>query len=128
MDLAEDQKYLSPLELSKAKFRDARTGRQPRCSNGPNGLINHKQQRKSILDQKVLELADAYWTYQNLRAGKGLNLIPVKGGEHEQSEQSAEQLLQSKFDNSIDAAGSMHKAQTFQKAKAAFRTGRQRFQ
>jgi len=120
--LAKNEKYVSPLELSKATFRDPQTGRESSFLAQAQKLTAHKQARMSTIDQKTLELAEAYWTYLELRMGEGLNIIPVPGAPHDEWI-SAGRLMHSKFDDSSDPTGLIRKAQEqFLQAMAAFRS------
>jgi cytochrome c-type biogenesis protein CcsB len=121
LGLTENRKYFSPLELSKARFVDARTGQQSPLLLKAQQIINQKQRRRSFLDQKIIELADAYWTYRGLRMGKGLKIIPIKDSPHDEW-MSVEELLRSEFDDSDDPTGLLRKAQAqFQQVREAFR-------
>jgi len=104
LGLPEDQKYISPLKLSKSAFHDAQTGQDIPLLQKAQQLIGRRQQQTSVLDQKLMQLVDAYWTYEDIRMGKNLHLIPVKGSEHELWI-SVEQFLQTKFDDSNDPDG-----------------------
>ncbi len=121
LGLPQDQKYFSHVELSKAKFRDARTGEEIPFLSQARELFDQKRQRKSVSEQKLLELADAYLIYEDLRMGKALKIIPGKDGQHDRW-MSAGELLQADFNDSNDPAGLLRKAQAqFIKAKQAFR-------
>lgn len=114
------EKYISPLKLSEATFRDPQKGKEVPFMLQVRKLLAHKQQRMPSLDQKTLDLADALWDYQQLRTGDALLLIPAQDAKAEEWI-SAKRLLNAKFDDATDPKGSLRKAQEqFLRAKKAF--------
>ncbi len=43
--------------------------------------MDRKEQGQTPLERKSLELADRYWSYQDLRMGQRLTVLPVPGSE-----------------------------------------------
>ncbi len=53
-------------------------------SLGPRKLASVNPQELGELEKKGLELAERYWTYQDLRRGKRLEVLPVEGSKTQQ--------------------------------------------
>jgi cytochrome c-type biogenesis protein CcsB len=119
LGLPQDRKHLSYDELSRAKLHDSRTNYDIPFLAAAQELFDQKRQRKSSSEHKLLELADAYLMYQELRSGKTLKFIPLTGS-IEDRWLSAAELLRTEFNDSNDPSGLIRKAQThFRKAKQA---------
>ena len=121
LGLPPGEKYISPLKLNEAKYRDPNTGKEIPFSMQVQKLVAHKEQHMPALDKKTLNLADALLVYQQTRMGETLSFIPVKGIEPEEWI-SAARLQTGKYDDTTDPSGLIRKAQEqYLKARAAFR-------
>jgi len=112
LGLESDQKYVSPLALSKALIVDARTGQKTLFSNWANRLIQMEEKGTSLteVEKKGVELANRLWTYQNHRMGRGLELLPIKGS-RDREWLSAAHLILAQFDDEIDPTGQYRRVQ-----------------
>jgi cytochrome c-type biogenesis protein CcsB len=120
LGLPAGEKYISPANLSKAKYTDPHTGKTISFIMQVQTLQSHQIQRMPSMDRKTLELADALWVYEQSRMGLMLYIVPMPGTADEQWI-SAGRLLSDKFDDSSDPKGLIRKAQEqFKKAKQAF--------
>jgi len=121
LKMSADAKYIAPVVLSKAKIRDPRTGQEKPFVLWADEAVQRSRESRSLLEQKGLELADRLWVYQDLRAGRRLELIPLQGSE-DQEWISLGYLTQAPLDDKIDPTGQIRKAkESFHKARAAFR-------
>ena len=81
LGMSQDQKYISPWKLSQAKIRDPRTGAETLFIHWAERQMDRKEQGQTPLERKSLELADRYWSYQDLRMGQRLTVLPVPASE-----------------------------------------------
>jgi cytochrome c-type biogenesis protein CcsB len=113
LGLEKDQQYVSPLALSKAWLEDPQTaGKRILFTAWANRLDGQDAKGATLgtLEKKALELAHRYWSYQNWRMGRTLEILPVQGS------QTAEwipiaQLLLAHFDDASDPTGDLREAQ-----------------
>jgi cytochrome c-type biogenesis protein CcsB len=77
LGMAEDQKYIAPLDLSHAKIREPRADAATPFVPWAEKLARAKQQGFSVFEKKALELADRLWSYQEHRMGVRMEVIPV---------------------------------------------------
>ncbi len=84
LGIAEDQKYIAPLDLCHAKIRDPRSGVTTPFVPWAEKLVRTKQQGFSPFEKQALELADRLWAYQEHRMGLRLEVIPLPGSPHEE--------------------------------------------
>jgi cytochrome c-type biogenesis protein CcsB len=123
LGLPQDQKYISPLELSTAKLQDPKSGRETPFLLWAKKLGHNEEAGLSAFDRKVLELANNFWAYREHRMGKRLEVLPIQGSEHEQWLPLAD-LLRPTFDDQTDPTGGLRKAQEqFRQARAAYLAG-----
>jgi cytochrome c-type biogenesis protein CcsB len=109
LGLAEDQKYISPLELSRAKVRDPRSERETSFLLWASKLSRDESRGLSTLERKALELATNYSLYREHRAGERLGILPVPGHEHEPWVTVAD-LMKSSYKDADDPTGVLRKA------------------
>jgi cytochrome c-type biogenesis protein CcsB len=104
------EKYISPLELSKAAIDDPETGKKTPFMSWANKLF---AQRSGFtpFQKKGLELADKYLAYQRNRMGEALSVVPIRGSEH-QEWASLDLLMRTSFTDQTDPTGELRKAQT----------------
>lgn len=120
MDL--DQPYISPLDLSQAAVEDPRTGERLLFSGWAARLARLDSEGKSLsrLEKKGLELADRLSAYQELRMGRELHLLPVKGSETG-AWTSLGDLFLTRFDDVNDPSGQYRRVQRLlREAQAAY--------
>ena len=110
LGLSKDEKYISPLALSQAKIKlpDA-TAERP-FVNWAEGLARRQHEGLTAFEDKALELAVKFWTYQDHRMGKRLAVVPIQGSDDQQWVSLAD-LVHSRMGREIrpdrpDAAGS----------------------
>ena len=58
----------------------------------------------SALEEKGLEVANRFWSYQNHRMGRGLEILPIAGNESQEWMPLGHVMLTS-FDDSNDPTG-----------------------
>jgi cytochrome c-type biogenesis protein CcsB len=120
LGLDENQEYISPLELSKAQVQDPHTDKEVSFLIWAGGLARNERKKLSNLEESGLELADRLWSYQDLRMGQALDVLPVKDNPDQQWLSVAD-LLRVDFDDQTDPSGGLRKAkEEFQKARAAY--------
>jgi cytochrome c-type biogenesis protein CcsB len=120
LGMAEDQKYISPAELARAKIRDPQSGRETSFLLWTQKVSRDEARGLPTLERKALDLAGSYFTYRDHRAGKRMGVIPLAGGEHEQWMTVAD-LMKSNPKEADDSTGAIRKAkEQFQKVRAAF--------
>ena len=56
------------------------------------------------MEEKAVELADRFWSYQNLRMGRTLEILPVRSSE-EKSWMPLGHLILTNFDDANDPDG-----------------------
>jgi cytochrome c-type biogenesis protein CcsB len=83
-------------------------------------LSRAKPQELSGLEKNGMELAERYWTYQDVRRGQKLEVLPVEGSKTQQWG-SVAQLLQAQWNEKNDSSGQIRKAkEEWQKAQTAY--------
>ena len=120
LGLAEDQKYVSPLDLSRAQIELPGADQPQLFLRWAQALIQEQQEGFTTFEQKALELADKYWSYQDHRMGRKLQILPAQAGENSQW-MSISQLMTSPYDDATDPTGELRQAKAeFQQARAAY--------
>jgi cytochrome c-type biogenesis protein CcsB len=81
LGLEKDQAWISPVVLNKATIEDPRTGKNIPFTAWASQLERAEGQGKSLgnFEKKGLELANKLWAYQDLRMGRGLEILPSAG-------------------------------------------------
>ncbi len=84
LGLSKDEKFISPVALSQAKIKlpDA-TAERP-FVNWADGLARRQPEGLTAFENKALELAVKFWTYQDHRMGKRLAVVPIQGSDDQQ--------------------------------------------
>jgi cytochrome c-type biogenesis protein CcsB len=124
LGLPAGEKFISPLGLAKAKFRDPESGAERTFLQEVRLLdAGHPARPPTDLEQKVLRLADAFGVYRKLRGGRWVHFVPLPGkAEHQWMTGGA--LLEIELSDADDPSGLLRKAQTaYRRVLAAFRTG-----
>ena len=118
--LPADQKYISFLDLGRAEIEHPKSGAKNAFLAWAKKLAGLRPQELPEFERKGLDLADRYWTYQDLRRGQTLEILPVKGSKVQQWVPVA-RLMQTKWDDKDDPTGQIRKArEELQKARAAY--------
>ena len=114
--------YVSPLRLNTARIEDRRTRRELPFSAWADKLLELEEADEELneLEQKGLELANRFWSYQNHRMGRTLEALPIQAGTEPKWIPVAHLML-SKFDNATDPSGDLRKIQQlFGQARQSF--------
>jgi cytochrome c-type biogenesis protein CcsB len=120
LGMSQDQKCISPWKLSQAKIRDPKTGAETLFITWAERKLDRKQQGQTPLERKSLELADRYWTYQDLRMGQRLTVLPVPASEAREWLPVA-YLVQAPMLGLMDPSGQMPRAaEQLQSIRAAY--------
>ena len=123
LGLPADQKYISYLDLGRAEIQPPDGGQTMPFIAWAKKLLRAKPQELSRLEKNGIELAERYWTYQDMRRGQKLEVLPVEGSKTQQWG-SAAQLLQTQWNEKNDSTGQIQKAkEAWQKAQAAYLAG-----
>ena len=120
LGLSRQEACISPLALSQAKVKLPDAVAERPFVNWAEGLLRRRQQGLTAFEDKALELAVKFWTYQEHRMGKRLAIAPIQGSD-EQEWISLADLLHSAWNEGSDPTGLMRQArQHFLAARAAF--------
>jgi len=123
LGLDKHQAYISPLELSKARIQDPHTDKEVSFLVWAGGLARNERKKLSNLEESGLELADRLWSYQDLRMGQALDVLPMKDNPDQQWLSVAD-LLRADLDEQTDPTGGLRKAKEgFRKVRAAYLSG-----
>ena len=115
-----DQKYISFLDLGRATIELPKTGEKSLFLVWAQTLLRDRPQRPDELQRKGLDLAERYWTYQDVRRGQKLEVLPVQDSKMQQWV-SVARLMQTNWDDKTDPTGEIRKAKAeLQKARAAY--------
>jgi cytochrome c-type biogenesis protein CcsB len=120
LGMEKSQQHISPLALSRARIEDPQTaGKRILFTGWANRLDGQDAKGVALgtLEKKALELAHRYWTYQNWRMGRGLEILPVQGSQTAEWVPIA-QLLLAHFEDSSDPTGDLRQAQQALRAAA----------
>ncbi|MBC8870251.1 MAG: cytochrome c biogenesis protein CcsA [Planctomycetes bacterium] len=120
LGMLEDQKFISPLDLSQAKIKLPGSSEERPFLRWAEELIGKQERGLALFEKKALELADKFWSYQDHRMGRRLEIIPVQGSEDREWLDAA-QLMQADFDDTSDPSGLLRRVkQQFQQARTAY--------
>ncbi len=123
LGMPDEQKWISPWELSRAKIRDPHTGKPAPLLTWTRNLYRTKQQGFTKFEEEALKLADKLFSYQSHRMGDRLYVLPIQGSEH-QDWISLSALMQSDWNDKTDPTGALRKAkEQFQAVRAAYLAG-----
>lgn len=123
LQLEKGDNSVSPAFLATVKLEDAVGERSVPFSAWADELLKREEAGDELtqLEKKGLELANRYWSYQNHRMGRTMELIPLPGSEKNQWMPLANLILV-KFDDETDPTGDLQKAQKlFVQARESFR-------
>jgi cytochrome c-type biogenesis protein CcsB len=123
LGLEPEQAYISAEQLSRLQIDDPRMGRTVPFAAWARSLVEleSRDEPLSNLEKKGLELANRYWTYQHLRMGRAIEVLPIRGS-LTQDWMPIGALLCGQFDEASDPGGALRQAQQlFQQVRAAYR-------
>jgi cytochrome c-type biogenesis protein CcsB len=104
LGMAADQKWIAPRDLQQAKIESPRTQKPTTFMNWAQQLVFKPENELSPLEKKGVELFDRLRAYQDHRAGRRLEILPVPGAADKQWI-SLESLLRMKLDDQTDPGG-----------------------
>ncbi len=110
LGLPADQKYVSPLELSAMEVRTFDQEQPQRFPRWAQDLLLKEHEGLTTLEQKGLELADKYWSYQDHRMGTRLEFVPANDAEDAEWF-SVAHLMTTRWDDTNDPSGRFRQAQ-----------------
>lgn len=117
------QTRITPLELSRAKIKPPGAAEETPFLAWARTLRDRQPLVLMPFEQQSLELADGFWTYQRLRMGRQLQLLPIQGSEQQHWISLAE-LLSADWDDTADPTGLIRQAVgQFLAARAAYLAG-----
>jgi len=120
LGMAADQKYIAPWDLQQAKIESPRTQRPTTFMNWTQQLVFKPENELSPLEKKGLELFNRLRTYQDHRAGRRLEILPMSGSAEKQWI-PLDSLLRMKLDDESDPSGAVRElCATFLKLRAAY--------
>lgn len=123
LGLGDNQSYVAPQELAVARVKDDRHHREVPFSTWADDLLTLEEANEELseVERKGLELANRFWSYQNHRMGRGIEILPIKDSD-DQSWMSLAQFVLMTFDDFSDPTGDLRRAQeSFGKARQSFR-------
>jgi cytochrome c-type biogenesis protein CcsB len=125
LGLEPDEAYISAEQLSALQIDDPRMGRTVPFAAWARSLVEMESRDEALsnLEKKGLDLANKYWTYQHLRMGRAIEVLPIRGSQtHDWMPIGA--LLCGQFDDASDPGGVLRQAQQlYQQVRAAYRAG-----
>ena len=101
LGLPANQNYISFLDLGRATIEIPKTGEKSLFLAWVQDLLRDRPRRPDELQRKGLELAERYWTYQDVRRGQELEVLPVPDSKTQQWV-SVARLVQTNWDDKTD--------------------------
>jgi cytochrome c-type biogenesis protein CcsB len=123
LGLEADEAYVSAERLSSTQIDDA--GRPVPFDAWARRLeeMESRDEMLSNLEKKALELARRFWTYQNLRMGRSIEVLPIRGSQT-QDWMPMGALLLGTFEDASDPGGFLRRAaHQFAELRTAYRAG-----
>jgi len=121
--LSKDEKYIAPLVLSQAMLKLPEATAERPFVNWAEGLLRRRDEGLTAFENKALDLAVKFWSYQEHRQGKRLAILPIQGDEDQQWISLAD-LVQTGWDEKSDPTGLVRQTrQQFLAARAAYFAG-----
>ena len=106
LGMAADQKYIAPRDLQQAKIESPRTQRPTTFMVWTQQLVFKPDNELSPLEKKGVELFNRLRTYQDHRAGRRLEILPMSGSAEKQWI-PLDSLLRMKMDDETDPSGAV---------------------
>jgi len=117
------EKYISPVELSRAKIHDPQTGGDVSFLLWAEKFRRSNTRSLSPVERTSADLAEAFREYREHRAGKGLAVVPIPEAKHQEWASLAD-LLQARLDDTSDPGGRFRKVRDqFLKVRTAYLDG-----
>ena len=104
LGLIEQQKYVSPLELSQSKISVAESGEDKPFLPWAAALAAQQQEELSELEKRAVEVAGKFWAYQDHRTGLQLVVVSPPGSA-DQPWVSLSEIVHNKWENTADPTG-----------------------
>jgi len=121
--LSKDENYIAPLVLSQAMLKLPEATVERPFVNWAEGLLRRREEGLTAFEDKALELAAKFWSYQEHRQGKRLAVLPIQGDDDQQWISLAV-LMQTEWDEKSDPTGLVRQTrQQFLAARAAYFAG-----
>jgi cytochrome c-type biogenesis protein CcsB len=117
-----DEAHVAPAYLNTAAIEEPTTAQKVPFVVWGGRLQEREENGETLsnLEKEAAELVDHLWSYQNLRMGRGLEILPVKGSD-KQEWMPVGQLLLSRLDDSTDPTGAYRQVrQLVETARTAF--------
>ena len=121
LGMAADQKWIAPRDLQQARLESPRTRRPTTFMLWSQQLVFKPENELSPLEKRGVELFNHLRTYQDHRAGRHLEILPMSGSTEKQWI-PLDSLLRMKMDDETDPSGAVRElCATFHKLRAAYR-------
>ncbi len=117
LGIAENQAYISPLDLKDAKLNDPQSGSAAPFLDWAEKLERTKRNELSDLEKKGQDLSERYYAYLLHRMGRRLEILPMRD-DPQKSWASLAELMQSKFDGKNDQGGELRRRRTLSEKRA----------
>jgi cytochrome c-type biogenesis protein CcsB len=120
LGMAADQKYIAPQDLQQAKIESPRSHKPTTFMVWTQQLVFKQENELSPLEKKGVELFNRLRAYQDHRAGRRLEILPMSGSAEKQWI-PLDSLLRMKMDDENDPSGAVRElCATFSKLRAAY--------
>ncbi|NQU25587.1 MAG: cytochrome c biogenesis protein CcsA [Candidatus Nealsonbacteria bacterium] len=121
LGMPDDQRRISPWELSKVEIRDPEDYEKTLFVNWVQRIHPDEKGKFTKLEKAAQELGGRLMAYHTLRTGREMRLIPMRGAGQGQQWFSAADLARWTFSDRMDPTGKLQEAQEhFRNAKAAY--------
>ena len=121
LGMAADQKTIAPRDLQQAKIVSPRSQKPTTFLLWTQGFVFKPENELSPLEKQGTELAKRLRAYQDHRAGRYLQILPVSGAE-DKPWIALDSLLRMKMDDQTDPGGALRElCAAFHKLRAAYR-------
>ncbi|MFH1924228.1 MAG: cytochrome c biogenesis protein CcsA [Planctomycetota bacterium] len=124
LEVADDRRRMSPVELGEAEVHDPNTGMKTPFGIWARKLYFSEDEDYSKAEKReAVELSNKLQSYQTLRMGRGLEVLPVQGDEH-QHWLSLADLIGTDLNDQTDPTGDLRKAkEQFLDVRTAYLAG-----
>jgi cytochrome c-type biogenesis protein CcsB len=120
LGMAADQKWIAPRDLEQAKIASPRSQKQTTFMNWVQQLVFKEENQLSPLEKKGVELFNRLRAYQDHRAGRRLEILPLPDSQKNEW-LSLESLVRAKLDDTTDPSGSARELRAaFLEVRAAY--------
>ncbi|MGO9113462.1 MAG: cytochrome c biogenesis protein CcsA [Thermoguttaceae bacterium] len=121
LGMAADQKYIAPRDLQQAKIESPRSQKPTTFMVWAQQLVFKQENELSPLEKRGVELFNRLRAYEDHRAGRRLEVLPMFGSAEKQWI-SLDSLLRMKMDDENDPSGAVRElCGTFSNLRAAYR-------